>query len=67
MLNYRHSLKTLNSHLAKVNHKVGYFMQAGVPTYTFYEKADTQSGYQICGFAYSATDAADITNKICKL
>lgn len=52
----------MNKVLKNSGHSVAYFMQSGKPTYTFFESVDGKN--MVCGYAYSATDAADITNRL---
>jgi hypothetical protein len=55
--NYRHSLKTLNYHLETVGYKVVCDYHSNI--YVFLENQG-----RVCFYAYNATDAAEITNKL---
>lgn len=64
MLNYRHSLQTMRKHLLTTGHDIEFFIENGKPYYVF--KETIEGNRVICGWAYSASDAADIVNKLCK-
>lgn len=65
--NYRHRLQTLQKALEPTGHKLNFIMQSGQPTYILSERTtETTTGWRTCGFYYSATDAAEITNELTK-
>jgi len=58
MINYRHSLASMNKAVANKGYKIGFFMQSGKPTYQI-----TENG-EVCGFYYRASDVAEFCNKV---
>jgi hypothetical protein len=60
-LNFRHSLKTMNSELIDHNEKINHFMENGCNVYHVVEL--TLGRWVTCGFYYSASDIADYINK----
>ena len=60
--NFRHSLQTLNRVLGAKGYKFNFIMQSGKPCYILNEVFG--SGFRVCGYYYSASDAAKITNKL---
>jgi hypothetical protein len=60
--NYRHSLQTLNKALSSVGHKFNFIMQSGNPCWVLYENIG--SAPAVCGYYYTATDAAEIATTL---
>jgi len=60
-LNFRHSLKTMNSELIKHDEKITHFMENGANVY--HVSIFTQNKWVTCGFYYNASDVAEYINK----
>lgn len=63
LFNYRHSLKRINQALSETGHRVTHCMQSDRSVYTLEEKNEDGS-FATCGFYYTATDVAEIANKL---
>lgn len=69
MLNYRHSINTINKTLkaAKKNETIEYaYSEAGKTVYRMLEPADTKNNVRECGIYYSKSDIVEAVNHILK-
>ena len=60
--NYRHKTWTLNKALEPTGHRISHIMVSGKDCYILSEKYG--KGWRTCGYYYSASDAAEITNTL---